>query len=105
MSFQDHARDAAIRALDAMADRIGDTGEKAVHRLAQHWRTMDDKDKRELMEVVLAAGTAAGVAIAAVREKKGPKKKKTGTLAKKAGRKALDKVVRTAAKTLKKAKK
>ena len=105
MSWQNHVRDAAVNAVDQIAERIGDSGEKVVHRLAQRWRSMDDEEKRELMEVVVAIGTAAGVAIAAVREKKGTKKTKARKVAKKAGRTALEKVARTTAKTLKKVKK
>jgi len=105
MSWQNHVRDAAVHAVDQVAERIGDSGEKVVHRLAQRWRTMNDDEKRELMEVVVAIGTAASVAIAAVREKKGAKKTKARKVAKKAGRTALEKVARTTAKTLKKVKK
>ena len=99
MTWQSYAADAAARALDAAANRIGE-GEKAVHRLADRWRSLNDDDKRALIEVGVAIASAVVVAVAAVREK-GPKKA-VKKLARKAGGKVLKKVARKAVKTVKK---
>ena len=97
--WQSYAAEAAVRALDAAADRIG-AGEKAIHRLANSWRTLSDDDKRALIETGVAVASAVVVAVVAVR-KKGPKKA-VKKIARKAGGKVLKKVARKAVKTARK---
>lgn len=99
MTWQSYAAAAAVRALDATAERIGE-GERAVHRLADRWRALDDDDKRALIEIGVAVASAVVVAVAAVREK-GPKKA-VKKLARKAGAKVVRKVARKAVRTVKK---
>lgn len=103
-NWQTYVRDAAVRALDEGAQRIGDSGERLVHRLAKQWGSLNDDEKRELMEVVVAVGAAVSVAVGAFRES-GSKKTKAKKLAAKAGRKVLKKVAASGAKSLKKTKK
>jgi len=103
-SWQQYARDAAVRVLDEGAERLGE-GERAVHRLAKQWRELNAQDKAELVEIVVAIGGAVGMAAAAFREK-GSKKKVAKKLAKKAGSKVLTKVAASnIAKSVVKAKK
>ena len=98
-SWKSIAADAAVRALDAAAERIG-AGEKAVHRLANGWRSLSADDKRAMIEVGVTVVSAVVVAAAAVREK-GPKKA-VKKLARKAGTRAVKKVARKAVKAAKK---
>jgi hypothetical protein len=103
MSIQKTVRDVAIRALDQAVDRIGQDGEKVVHRLAREWRSLSDREKRELMETLVAVGGAAVVAVSAMREKK--KKPTAKKLVREAGSKVLKAAGASAEKALKKAKK
>ena len=100
-NWQKSLGEAAIHALDKGADKIGDEGEKVVHKLARQWRSLDADDKRELMEVVAAVG---GAIIAAVASRKSSSKKRTAKkLASKAGKKVLKTVARRVNKPVKKA--
>ena len=102
-NWQKSLGEAAIRALDKGADKIGDEGEKVVHKLAKTWRSLDADDKRELMEIVAAVGGA--ILAAAASRKKPSKKKKARQLAGKAGEKVLKNVTKRLEKPVKKAKK
>lgn len=100
-NWQKSLGEAAIHALDKGAEKIGDEGDKVVHKLAKQWRSLDAADKRELMEVVAAVG---GAIIAAVASRKKPSKRKQARkLAGKAGEKVLKKVSKRLGKPVKKA--
>ena len=94
--WQSYVAEAAVRALDAASDRIG-AGEKAIHRLANGWRSLSEADKRAMIEIGVTVASAVVVAVAAVREK-GPKKA-AKKIARKAGGKVLKKVAKKAVKT------
>jgi hypothetical protein len=100
-NWQKSLGEAAIRALDKGADKIGDEGEKVVHKLAKQWRALDADDKRELMEVIAAVG---GAIIAGLAARKSPSKKRTAKkIAGKAGKKVLKTVAKRVEKPVKKA--
>jgi uncharacterized membrane protein len=100
-NWQKSLGEAAIRALDKGADKIGDEGEKVVHKLAKQWRSLDADDKRELMEVVAAVG---GAILAGLAARKSPAKKQTAKkIASKAGKKVLKTVAKRVDKPVKKA--
>lgn len=104
IDWQKYARDAAIRALDEGAGRLGDSGERAIHRISREWNALSEDEKRELLEILIAIGTAVGIAVAAFRETGGKKKAKAQKKAKKAGKKVVKKVTKsTVGKKLKKA--
>lgn len=93
-NWQGFLRDAAIRALDQGAARLGDAeaaGGSVVRKLAKEWRGLDEDEKHELIELAVAIGGAVSLAASAFREG-GTKKKKAKKIAKKAGRKVLKKV-------------
>ena len=98
-TWQNYATEAALRVLDAAAERLGE-GERAIHRLANSWKSLTVEEKRGVVEVGVAVTTAVVVAATAVREK-GPKKA-AKKLARKAGAKVVKKVARKAAGTTKK---
>jgi creatinine amidohydrolase/Fe(II)-dependent formamide hydrolase-like protein len=103
-SWKTHVRDAAIRAVDHGAERVGDSGEHVIHKLSREWRKLDDEDKQQLAEIVVAVGAAVGALAMKMREK--GKKGKATKLARKTGKKALKKVVeKTIAAPLEKMKK
>ena len=106
-TWQTHVRDAAIRAIDEGAERFG-SGERAIHKLAKQWRKLDDDDKQELAEIVIAIGSVLGAAVATLRDK-GGKKNKAKKIVRKTGKKVLktvaEKVIEAPIKKAKKLKK
>jgi hypothetical protein len=94
-TWQTYVSGAAIQALDQAAERLGDAGKDAdrlVHRLAGQWRKLDDKEKRELAEIVVAIGGAVTMAVAAFSDRGSKKKKakeKAKKLVKKTGKAAI----------------
>ena len=107
-SWQDYVRDAAIGAVDDIADRIVDSSasaEKAVHRLAKEWAKLTAEEKEQFAEIVVAITGAAMVAISALRQRGKKKKVKARKAAKKAGKEVLKKLAVAAVQPKKKAKK